>query len=466
LQRVYRLDSVKLDSRYFTDEGYLVDAPIVTSVGIFEYTNEDGTIRRELRLPEHVFAPESLATYEGKPIIITHRAGRVTKRNVDDVYVGTMLSRGYRDGEDVRVKIVIHSIDEVKRRKFRELSLGYDLDLIEEPGQWEGQPYDAIQTNIVINHLALVGDARAGEQARLNIDGETGDTNLLEGGIKRMANRPKGKPLSASELKARLGAIRQRRIDEAEAEKQDEFEDEDPINTKGADAEDIEGEGDENADEDTLEEPGNSAEPPEGKSIEERIGLVKDRRDRRDESGVPDTLEAALAHILQQDEDIEELVTAIEEVLAERDFNGSQADENTEEQPESLTFVEEVAEALHNMDGKGIAKAVDQAVRERTKLLRIGDKLRLDGLEDMTPMQMKRAIIAAVVPKMRLDGKGETYVNAAFDMAVDTLNSTRSTERQRRQMTSRRDSAEQAPAKPRAEAARERMNSRLKGGTE
>lgn len=75
LNRVQRLDSISLDQTYFTDEGYLVDHPIVTSTGIFEYMNPDGSMRRELRLPEDVFAPESLKTYRGKPIIITHDAG-------------------------------------------------------------------------------------------------------------------------------------------------------------------------------------------------------------------------------------------------------------------------------------------------------------------------------------------------------------------------------------------------------
>lgn len=33
--KVQRFDSLPLDATYFTDEGYLVDHPIVTSVGIF-----------------------------------------------------------------------------------------------------------------------------------------------------------------------------------------------------------------------------------------------------------------------------------------------------------------------------------------------------------------------------------------------------------------------------------------------
>ena len=174
LRRVRRLDSIRLDkndSTYFTNEGYLVDHPILTSCGIFEYTNPDGSIRRELRLPKYVFDENSLKTYRGKPIIITHDAGVVDKNNVDKEQIGTILSDGYEDGEDVRAEIIIHDTDSMQKCGLKELSLGYNLDLIEEPGVWNGQPYDAIQTNIVINHLALVASARAGEQA---IEMETG----------------------------------------------------------------------------------------------------------------------------------------------------------------------------------------------------------------------------------------------------------------------------------------------------
>ena len=46
LTRVVRLDSLPLNQTYFTAEGYLVDRPILTSTGIFEYTNPDGSVRR------------------------------------------------------------------------------------------------------------------------------------------------------------------------------------------------------------------------------------------------------------------------------------------------------------------------------------------------------------------------------------------------------------------------------------
>lgn len=157
----------------------MIDHPILTRVGIFEYRRPDGSIRRELRLPEEVFAPESLASYKGKPVILTHEAGMIDSDNVQQEQIGTILSEGTQDGDNVRAQIIIHDARKLDYG-LRELSLGYSLDLEEVPGEWQGQPYDAIQRNIRVNHLALVEKARAGDSARLNIDGE--DTQEEKGG--------------------------------------------------------------------------------------------------------------------------------------------------------------------------------------------------------------------------------------------------------------------------------------------
>ena len=150
--------------------------------------------------------------------MITHDAGRVNKNNVTEEIVGTILSKGYPDGDDVREKIIIHDIDAVKKSGLRELSLGYDLVLDETPGEWNGQPYDAIQTEIVINHLAIVREARAGEQARLNIDSTT--KNNLQKGAKAMAAKRTRKATNSDEARKKIAAFeerRRRRLDEAPA---------------------------------------------------------------------------------------------------------------------------------------------------------------------------------------------------------------------------------------------------------
>lgn len=176
-----------------TDEGYIVDEPILTRTGIFEYRNDDGSIRREYRPPEEVFNNDSLKSLLGKPITIDHPKVMVDQSNIADYTVGTVLSEGRADNDGVhlRANIIIHQPERCGNR--RELSLGYDLDLIETPGEINGQRYDAIQRNIRYNHLSVVRRARAGQQARLNLDNdeiieiETGEPKMpkvrLDNGI-------------------------------------------------------------------------------------------------------------------------------------------------------------------------------------------------------------------------------------------------------------------------------------------
>ncbi|MFT9498031.1 DUF2213 domain-containing protein [Anaerosolibacter sp.] len=155
----------------FTDEGFLKDMPIITRTGIFEYRNHDGSIRRELRPPEEILKEDSLASLKGKPIIVTHKAGRVDASNARKHTVGTILSEGMRDGDNVRAEIIIYD-KAAQDSGLKQLSCGYLVDLEMTPGEWQGEKYDCIQRNVRYNHLALVERARAGEIARLNLDGD------------------------------------------------------------------------------------------------------------------------------------------------------------------------------------------------------------------------------------------------------------------------------------------------------
>jgi len=463
LTRVHRLDSVKLDATYFTDEGYLVDEPIVTSVGIFEYANPDGSIRRELRLPEYVFESESLASYLGKPIVITHRVPNVDKTNVEDVTVGTILSPGIKDGENVRAKIIIHDIDAVKRSGLRELSLGYTLDLKETPGVWNGQQYDAIQTDIRVNHLALVGNARAGDQARLNIDGTNDKTKTLKGGkIEAMIKKqPTPKPSASAALQKTLDdyALRKkRRLDEAAAAAP-------PVPPAPA----------AKTDESVL--PGI---PPEGSApqtatAEERVQMVKDRHDRRDQEGDPATPEASKGMIAAQDEDIDELLKIIEELQAKSDFAEASTPAAAEDCENSDAEGESEPEGGKEGKGGGVvlkinADAMDRMISEHLELDELGRSLSLEGLGKMKIIDAKKAIVRKVTPKLNLDGKGETYINAVFESAKATIEAAgvKDCNYQRKQMAQRTDSRYGAypTNKTMAAASREKMIARQReGGT-
>jgi len=150
-----------------TPEGFIQDSPVIGRVGILEYRNVDGSIRREFRPPEEAFHPDSLASLKGKPVTVGH-PGIVRADNIKTVQpIGTVLSEGIPDGSNLRAPMVIYNLDTPNR----ELSCGYSLDTEETPGEWEGQRYDAVQRNIRYNHVAVVPKGRAGPLARLNMDG-------------------------------------------------------------------------------------------------------------------------------------------------------------------------------------------------------------------------------------------------------------------------------------------------------
>lgn len=398
--KVQRFDSLPLDATYFTDEGYLVDHPIVTSVGIFVYHNPDGSERRELRLPEEVFAEKSLASYKGKPIIVTHDAGYVDTDNVKEESIGTILSEGYRDGDDVRAEIIIHDTDSLKKYKMRELSCGYNLRLDETPGVWEGQPYDAIQRDIEINHLALVDKARAGEQARLNIDGQGHD--CMKGEKLNMENTTKrtdGAP-TPEELAAAVEAFKKRRAERSGAAADGGI---------------------------TAEPPAQTAGTAEGEQPD-AVQQVKDRRDRRDSEGDPADMPGAMGVIAQQDEDIDTLLGVIDVLKAagtttdgaEGDCGGTQTDGDGDEGNAA-------------QDKKDRADSANDFC-ELLRVVRVGDRLNMDGLETMSVKDAKKAVLGKLKPTLHLDGKSAAYVNAAFDMAVSEMKERKDTNYQRSQM--------------------------------
>lgn len=177
--QVTRYDRAQLKARR-TDEGFLIDTPIVGRVGIQVYMNADGSVRREFRPPEEVFDSAALASMAGKPITDDHPSEAVTSKNAKALTVGVIQSEGKQDGDNVVAPIIIHDaevIDKIENGGKRELSLGYKVDLDMTPGEWNGEKYDAVQRNIRVNHLALVKKGRAGN-AKLNMD--SGDAVVFD----------------------------------------------------------------------------------------------------------------------------------------------------------------------------------------------------------------------------------------------------------------------------------------------
>lgn len=174
MDRVSRVDRGQMGGVRRTPQGFLrVDDSTPTRTGILIYRNPDGSTRRELRHPEDVGDPASLATLQAVPVTDEHPPGMVTAANAMQYSRGHTSDDVRLDGKLVKTSVTIQDaglIAKIDAKKAVELSCGYHCDLEMEPGTFEGQPYDARQRNITYNHVAVVPRGRAGPSARLNID--------------------------------------------------------------------------------------------------------------------------------------------------------------------------------------------------------------------------------------------------------------------------------------------------------
>lgn len=162
-----------------TQEGYWKLDGKVARTGVQIYRNADGSERRELRLPEDVKA--SLPGFNLKPLTNNHPPQLVRPDNAQQYVAGAVGEAEYADGW-VRAPVTLwtkDAIDAVKAGR-AQLSVGYTCKLVDEAGTWQGEKYDSRQTDIVVNHVALVDAARAGPEARLRLDAGDAETHETE----------------------------------------------------------------------------------------------------------------------------------------------------------------------------------------------------------------------------------------------------------------------------------------------
>lgn len=169
------------DKRHLTPEGFLVCEEVaIARTGVQTYgpyetpidPGPDGVVYIQ-READEVFRPETIASFNGKPVVDEHPDDDVQPKNWRALAMGTMLD--VRRGKGVQDDLLLADLviyDQATIQAIidgkRELSCGYDADYDEtEPGR--GRQY-----NIVGNHLALVAQGRCGSRCAIG-DHRTAD---------------------------------------------------------------------------------------------------------------------------------------------------------------------------------------------------------------------------------------------------------------------------------------------------
>ena len=156
------------EHRYKTPEGYLICVDsILARTGkqtykrseIFGDSENDGLIEVD-RKAEEVFSPETMASFENKPICVEHPNVDVNSGNISEFAVGFVrdIHKGEYEGEPVMLGTLVitdaKTVEEIEEGKHTDLSCGYDCDIDDSENPQ--------QRNIRGNHVALCEQGRAG----------------------------------------------------------------------------------------------------------------------------------------------------------------------------------------------------------------------------------------------------------------------------------------------------------------
>lgn len=171
-----RFDTGTLKQPTKTPEGYFMCEGTFAREGILEYRTPDGGIRREFRPREE--NQKALLLWGLKPVTLEHPPILLDSENAKQYQVGMTDSTVFLDGGFVRGVIVAtdsKAVESIERGDTVEVSTGYKCDVDHKPGVWNGQHYDAIQRNIIPNHVALTKKGRAGSDVALHLDSDDTD---------------------------------------------------------------------------------------------------------------------------------------------------------------------------------------------------------------------------------------------------------------------------------------------------
>jgi hypothetical protein len=172
-----------------TKEGFMVAVPRIARTGIQLYKgaemgiDDDDAIIHVYRPEGEVFDWEAIRSLAFRPVTFDHPPEMVVAANWRKYAVGTLGGDFARDGQFIRFPMTIMDGEAVKAIKAgqAQLSVGYTSNIKWEDGTSpEGEPYDAIQTSIRANHVAVVGMARGGDKLKI------GDMALPEA-VKKMS---------------------------------------------------------------------------------------------------------------------------------------------------------------------------------------------------------------------------------------------------------------------------------------
>lgn len=203
--RLLRYDVGTLGTARRTPQGYLEVPATISSVGVFPYF-EDGKVVFELRPPDEVNNPESIASFRKCPVTNEHPPQLLNPDNTKQYIEGFGGENVGWNGMGLDTDLVFtgrQSIDDIDSGKKKELSPGYTVEAEETAGYWDPKTqqygpdvrgdgvirYDRIQRKIRGNHIALVSQGRQGPDVSVKLDGAQVGIRLDDAEAQRLSQQ-------------------------------------------------------------------------------------------------------------------------------------------------------------------------------------------------------------------------------------------------------------------------------------
>jgi hypothetical protein len=147
-------------------ETELIIPAILAREGVLSYA-KGNTLRSKEELQDALFTfNKAWVTAEKHPepliSIITDRKKQIkgdlteVRLDADAVMPNGKKSAAVKANVHLIKKLLsANFIDDVKTGRRRDVSVGFLFDAVEKKGNWQGEPYDLVQENILINHVAV-----------------------------------------------------------------------------------------------------------------------------------------------------------------------------------------------------------------------------------------------------------------------------------------------------------------------
>jgi hypothetical protein len=146
--------------------------------------------------------PEALRSIEGVPLLAGDHVW-LDGDNIRNLSVGSVAGSPIINGKYLECDLLVTEPDAIRRieaGELPEISAGYQAVIEFEPGKLDGTNYQALQSNLKFNHIAIIpaGAGRAGEDVKI----------LNKRGEQQMTPYEKGRAKAEAEIEAMRKRVR------------------------------------------------------------------------------------------------------------------------------------------------------------------------------------------------------------------------------------------------------------------